>query len=999
MPVVKANVWVRFFPPLSLWLLLVFPSTVRGQYQFDVWNTDNGLPQNSVLSILQTRDGYLWLTTSDGLVRYDGVRFTVFNKANTKGIKSNRLTTLFESHDGALWVGTEEAGIIRYKDGAFTTFTTEDGLLDRWVWGISKNKDGNPLVLTAQGLVQWNNGRFGPYLSDDPVSNHHFTWSERLGGLSFYDATGLHWFKDGHYRTFPLPDGLSSHDFAWMIEDQNGILWSATKGKGFYKLENGSLDFRKVAGLSSLDVRAICRDRAGNLWLGTHDGNLNLLNGDVLSTYGVAQGLDSKVLNVIYEDHEGSIWLGAANGLYRIRKQAIKVYTEQDGLSAKNVYTVYEDHEGIIWIGIWDQAGGLNRFKDGAFTHYTTSDGLSNNLVLALEEDLEGNLWVGTHDKGLNRFKDGRFTFYTTKDGLPGNTILAIHQAKNGALWVGTESGLSRYKDGAFTNYTVDGGLPDRKVQVIHEDREGNLWFGTIGGLSRLRGETFSSYTHRDGLSSDNIRSIYEDSDGVLWIGTYDGGLNRLKDGKFTSYTTAQGLFNNGVFQILEDGRGNLWMSCNLGIYRVSKKDLNDFAEGKIHSIFSISYGKKDGLLNVECNGGRQPAGWKSHDGKLWFPTQNGLAVIDAEGIEVNTQPPPVVIEDFIIDNKPAAFHETVQVQPGQADVEIHYTGLSFVTPENVKFKYKLEGLDNEWVEAGTRRAAYYRYVPPGEYTFRVIAANRDGVWNTQGASVRIVVQPPFWRTRWFMSLAIAILAGLVLIAYKLRVSQLTRAHAAQAAFSRQLIESQENDRKRIAAELHDGLGQSLAIIKNRALVGLNASVGNELTKEQFDQISTQSTQAIDEVKEIAYNLRPYLLDRLGLTKAIESMLNKVAGSSGIHFSADIDQLDGLFSKEEEINLYRIVQESVNNIVKHAGASQAKVLLKRDDRRVDITIQDNGQGFSARPSGISDLTKRGFGLIGISERARLLGGKPIIEPRPGQGTTIKLRLALRNGRV
>jgi signal transduction histidine kinase len=355
-----------------------------------------------------------------------------------------------------------------------------------------------------------------------------------------------------------------------------------------------------------------------------------------------------------------------------------------------------------------------------------------------------------------------------------------------------------------------------------------------------------------------------------------------------------------------------------------------------------------------------------------------------------------VVIEDFILDDQPVAFRETVRVEPGQENFEIHYTGLSFITPEQVTFRYKLEGLDKEWIEAGARRAAYYRYVPPGEYTFTVIAANRDGVWNTQGASVRIVVNPPFWRTWWFISLGVAGIAGLMVLGYQLRISQLKRAQAAQEAFSRQLIESQESDRKRIAAELHDSLGQSLAIIKNHALFG--GAQGDEKAKEQFDRISAQSAQAIDEVKEIAYNLRPYLLDRLGLTKAIQSMLNKVAGSSGIHFSAEIDQLDGLLSKEQEINLYRIVQESVNNIVKHASASDAKVIIKRDDHGVDITIHDNGRGFYPKETDAHEQQRRGFGLIGIAERARILGGRPVIESSPGQGTTIKMRLVSKDGR-
>ncbi|MCA1849473.1 MAG: histidine kinase, partial [Acidobacteria bacterium] len=381
-------------------------------------------------------------------------------------------------------------------------------------------------------------------------------------------------------------------------------------------------------------------------------------------------------------------------------------------------------------------------------------------------------------------------------------------------------------------------------------------------------------------------------------------------------------------------------------------------------------------------------------DGRLLFPTQGGLAVVDPELTGPKVQPPPVVIESLMVDRRPMRFGDRLEISPGQENLEIQYTGLSFIKPDFIRFKYRLEGLDQDWVEAGTRRAAYYSHLAPGDYTFTVTAANSEGVWNTQGASLRIIVHPPFWRTWWFLSLTAAVIAGLAFLAYELRVLRLKRAHAAQEAFSRQLIASQEQERKRIAAELHDGLGQNLLIIKNRALMGLHVLKGQETAREQLDEITSATSQAIEEVREIAYNLRPYHLDRLGLTSTIEAMIEKIAATSEINFSAEIDNLDGLLAKESEINLYRVIQESLNNIVKHSGAAAAQVKIMRDESGISITIRDDGRGFLLEPMSPAESRRRGFGLTGMAERVRMLGGTHTIHSAPGEGTTVSIRINL-----
>ncbi|MEJ7848824.1 MAG: triple tyrosine motif-containing protein [Pyrinomonadaceae bacterium] len=493
-------------------------------------------------------------------------------------------------------------------------------------------------------------------------------------------------------------------------------------------------------------------------------------------------------------------------------------------------------------------------------------------------------------------------------------------------------------------------------------------------------------------MPSRTVRSLYEDKDGTLWIGSYDGGLARFKDGKFTRYNTKTGLPNDGAFQILEDDSRNFWISSNRGIYRVSRDELNEFADGRRGRVTAIAYGKSDGMLNAEANGGRSPAGIRARDGRLWFPTQDGVAVFDPREIKANSQPPPVVIESVKIDNNDSEFDEEkskIQIEPSQQNFEIGYTALSFINSENLQFKYKLEGLDDDWIDAGTRRLAYFSHVPPGSYTFRVIAANSDGVWNEEGATLRIVILPPFYRTWWLLMLAVFIISAAAFLLFRRRDAQIKLKHTQELAFSRRLIDSQEQERKRFAAEMHDGLGQSLVIIKNRAGLSLRQSDQKEAMLDHLENISATASHAIQEAKEIAFNLRPHLLDRLGLTKTIESMLGKVFSASGIEFEAEIDEIDDVLEKDSEILLYRIVQECANNIVKHSNAEKAVLRIERDESTLTVKISDNGRGFDASATD-SDLSKRSFGLVGISERTRLLGGKLSIESNPGNGTNVTI---------
>ena len=479
---------------------------------------------------------------------------------------------------------------------------------------------------------------------------------------------------------------------------------------------------------------------------------MNRWSNGKITAYKTAPGSAPQDVWAFLQDREGSLWICTGDGLGQLRDGRATTYGSVEGLSSDIVLPIYEDREGNLWMGT--AGGGLNRFRQGKFTSYTVRQGLSDNVVLSLTEDQEGALWVGTRH-GLNRMKDGKFTVYTTKDGVPNDIVVCMWPDRDGNVWFGTRSGLGRFKEGKFSTFTTRDGLSNNYVTFIYQDREGALWVGTGGGgVNRYRNGTFTAFTTKDGLSSDMVTAVREDDNGILWVGTSGGGLNRFSGNKFASITTKDGLFDDKIFQILEDRNHYLWMSSNRGIFRVGEKQLKDFTEGKIASIQSVSYGVSDGMKSRECNGGFQPAGWGAQDGKLWFPTMQGAVVIDPSSAEAAGLPPQVRVETVVVDRETFAPGEAIRLAKKEGKLEFYYTGISLAAAKRVEFKYKLEGFDKDWVDAGARRVAYYTNVPPGHYRFRLMAAGDDGQWTEASAPCALYLAPHFYQTAWFYGLA-----------------------------------------------------------------------------------------------------------------------------------------------------------------------------------------------------------------------------------------------------
>lgn len=756
------------------------PDKAITQYIHDVFKAEEGLPENSVQSVLHARDGYLWFGTQEGLARFDGVHFTVFDKKNTPAMKINDIWTLYEDRSGTLWVGTDGCGLLKYDKGQFVSVTAAVGLTDNSiVWALLQDRKGALWIGTKDdGLFRFDHGKFDAYTSRNGLPSNVITSlaEDRQGKLWIGTYGGLVSFDGSHFQTYSPESGLNNPVVRAVYVDHAGLLWIGTDG-GINLLRNGSFTkYTHDQGLVSDLVRDIREDRDGNLWIATDNGLSRFHNG-VFSNMTQSDGLSGENLYCVYEDREGSLWVGTnGGGVNRFRDGVFTTFTAKEGVYDSVVWSMIQDTDGSLWIGT--NGGGLVHYKNGVSTTYTMANGLSSDNVRSVYQDRSGNVWIGTGGGGLDLFQNGTFKVFHTADGLSSDFIRVIFQDRDGNLWIGTDGGgLSRYRDGQFTTFNSKNGLSNDFIRPIAQDQKGNLWIGTRGGgLISYKDGKFKTYSVKDGLSSDQLLSIYIDADDVLWIGTRSG-LNRLKDGRITNFSTRDGLPDDLGFAILEDQAGYLWVSFNKGVFAVKRKELNEIAEGQRKTVTPLVFGKSDGMKTSECSGGDQPAGMKTSDGKIWFPTVNGIVRVDPAKIRHDTTMPPVVLQQVIADGQDVTNNIVIgrplTVGPGGGNLEFHYAALTYIDPDKICFRYRLDGFNADWVNAGPRRDAFYTNLPPGNYTFRLLAANREGVWNRTGASLGVYLKPHFYQTIWFFGATGLVLLFIGTGAYRFRVGQM----------------------------------------------------------------------------------------------------------------------------------------------------------------------------------------------------------------------------------
>lgn len=753
------------------------PQAPFSQYQHDAWTSGDGLPQNTVGAVVQSHDGYLWIATQDGLARFDGVRFTIFDKTTTPQLSHNDITALLVDGRGVLWIGTAGGGLVRHERGQFDRYTLEHGLGSNTITGLAASADGTVWIGTRNGgLSRHANGKFSSLTVADGLLSDDITTltTDRDGNVWIGTREGLVLMAQGRLTSYNVAGAGTSGDVRSLVAASDGTLWIGTT-RGLAYLRDGRVRAYSASGLGQDFIATLLEDGAGTLWAGTRGGGLVRVSGARVSRMRVADGLSEDDVVSLFEDSHGSLWIGCnTGGLNRLRRSSVTSYGTPEGLTHDIALPIVADHAGSVWVGTY--GGGVNRFQGGRWSAYTTRDGLSGNQILALHPGRDGGLWIGTRT-GLDKFANGVLSSYGVQAGVADKPVLALHETPTGELWVGTQSGLNRLARGELRTFTTRDGLGSDYVSVIHADRHGVLWVGTEGGgLSRSRGDRFEAYSAKDGFSAEIVWAIHEDAEGSLWFGTNGSGLIRLKDGRFTTYTTKHGLFNDSMFQILEDDQGLLWMSSQRGLSRVRKSDFADLDAGRLARVTAISYGEADGMRSAEFNGAIQPAGWKTTDGRLWFPTIKGVVVINPASM-IETSPPRVLIEDATIDGAVLDPRQAADVRPGARVFQFRYTALGAANPSRTQFRYRLEGLDEDWVYAGTTRTARYTQIPAGDYRLVVEAASEPEAWSPEPASFALSVAPYFYQTFGFYFLAlfgVALLAGSM---YTIRVRALHSRH------------------------------------------------------------------------------------------------------------------------------------------------------------------------------------------------------------------------------
>jgi signal transduction histidine kinase/ligand-binding sensor domain-containing protein len=921
-----------------------------------IWQVQQGLPDPTIYCLRQFSDGYLWMGTQTGLVRFDGVRFSSIDHAGEVSLSNLWIRDIAEDRKHELWLATVGAGIVHLHDGTATRYGMAEGLPSLTVQQICFDDQGSLWALTAGGVAEWVDGHF----VGRPNSSH------------------------------------APKSFAGGIVAADGSLWLAT-ANGLVHRANGREEvFTTAQGLADDAVLCVAQGSQGTIWAGTKNG-FSRVRGNDVDSYRAQDGLSQSTVYSILEDREGTLWVGTKHGLNQFLDGRLIPFTSSEGLASNDAGPVASGGDGTTWIGTL--GAGLSRFDGKRFSTLTVKEGLASNRVLSLEGGggEGGELWVGT-DKGVSHIKGGAVDrTYTSGDGLPSEAVRCLFRDHEGTLWAGTEGGGAYLKDGRFVKMESD----SRPIVALGEARSwggGGLLIATAGGdLCLWADGKWIDLAARDPLLRD-VDAIYEDDQGLLWMGTSDRGLLMVPDravggragggGKVAVVGVMDGLFDDELFGVMGDAENRLWMACSKGIFSVNRGDLQKFAAGGGGGgggrLVSTPFSPTDAQRTVECSAGVQPAAARMGDGRLWFSTIHGTIVVDPRHLQRATGPAPAAIEDVVVNGRSEAPGEIGALPPGVKNLEFRYTALSFVAPVRISFRYQLDGFDKEWVDAGARREAFYTNLPPGGYRFLVEAKNVDGAWSASALPVAFSLAPHFYQHWWFVPACVGAAALWGWSIYRRRVRAIQgRLHAIVG------------ERSRIARELHDTLLQGFSGV-TMEMQALASRLPASEERGALDEIIRDAGNCMREARLSVSGLRQAGSGggaaESGLAEAIAQVARQLTETREVKLRLALDRRRCGLKADVEYNLVRIVQEAVANAVKHSGARVIEVTLACTEKEVTVSVADDGAGFDEEAIG---QEAGHYGLTGMRERAGQIGGVFELRSEPGRGVMVSVMIGLR----
>jgi len=973
------------------------------QYLRDWWGTERGWPGGSITAIAQTSDGYLWIGTDKGLFRFDGLNFHQFKLAHPDPIWIGPVRTLVLDASDNLWILLQNTLVFRYQNGNFELIRgeTENGTT-----AMARGRSGAVLLSSlAEGILTYSDNRFrslssAALLTDAArVANSEapdqratpFNWFDRLAAPTSVvialaqtddgkiwlgtERRGLFYLQEG--RVLSASNGRVDRKTNCLLPLQNSELWVGT-AKGVLRWTGTKLTLAGVpSSLLNLDVLSILRDRDSNIWVGTSRGlfRYNANGVSLLSTTGPVAAL--------FEDREGNIWIGSTRGLERLRDSAFVTYSLPN-LKSQNMGSLHVDSGGRTWIA--PIQSGLRWLKEGK-SGVVTADGIANDVVYSIAGTGKDDVWVGRQQGGLThlRYSGNSFTAktYTQADGLAQNRVYAVYRSRDGTVWSGTlSSGVSELKNGHFTNYTTTDGLAANTVSSIAEGPDGTMWFGTPKGVSAMLQKGWRTYTANDGLPSEDVNCLLQDSTRNLWIGTAKG-LAYLSDGQVHVPRGVPESLEAPIFGIEEDKNGWLWIATLDHVLRVPRDKL---LSGIVKAVDVREYDQADGLESTE-GVKRSRSVVSDSAGKIWFSLSSGLSVVDPSRVAASSALAIAHIEALSVDGSPVNVQGMVHIPASPRRITFTYTGLSLATPERVRFRYFLEGFDRSWSEPVATREAVYTNLGAHSYRFRVLACNSEGLWSEAEAAVGFEVEPTVWQTWWFRTISAALILLLAWCVYLYRLRQVAKEFNIR-------LEERVDERTRVARELHDTLLQSFQGLLLRFQTVSNLLPANE-PKQKLDNAIDEAAQAIAEGRDAVQGLRSSATVTNDLDCAISTLGQELASGEtnpkGAEFYVEVEGTPRNLHPILRDEVYRIAGEAMRNAFKHAQARRIEVEIRYDERQLRVRVRDDGKGIDAKHLN-EDGRPGHFGLRGMRERTKLLGGKLAVWSELDSGTEVELRI-------